>query len=104
MLSALLPACLPSSAAGSFKLTPASSSSPPPAAAPSLPAAQLGPGGLTLDEEVGAVMMVGFKGPAGESVLTDWRQRQFGGLLVVNLNQNATSASSMSHLIASVHG
>ena len=57
---------------------------------------------MTLDQEIGAVMMVGFRGPLTDSVLADWRRRQFGGLLVVNLNQNAGSAESMSALIAHV--
>ena len=57
---------------------------------------------MTLDEEVGAVMMVGFGGPLTDAVLEDWRSRQFGGLLVVNLNQNASSAQSMTALISTV--
>lgn len=59
---------------------------------------------MTLDQEVGAVMMVGFRGALTDSVLADWRRRQFGGLLVVNLNHNASSAQAMSTLIASVRG
>ena len=70
---------------------PTRSPSPSPAISPS-PAEQPGPGGLTLDQEVGAVMMVGFQGPATGAVLADFRQHQFGGLLVVNLNANASSA------------
>ena len=57
---------------------------------------------MTLDEEVGAVMMVGFRGPLTDAVLSDWRRRQFGGLLVVNLNQNAGSAESMNALITAL--
>ena len=49
-------------------------------------------------------MMVGFRGPLTDTVLQDWRQRQFGGLLVVNLNQNATSASEMTALIRQIRG
>jgi beta-N-acetylhexosaminidase len=64
----------------------------------------MGPGGLTLDEEVGAVIMAGFQGPLTEAVLGDWKQRQFGGLLVVNLNHNATAAASMSNLISGIRG
>ena len=64
--------------------------------------AQLGPGGLTLDEEIGAVMMVGFQGPLTDAVLADWRQHQYGGLLVVNNNHNATSSASMQALIKSI--
>jgi len=48
------------------------------------------------------VMMVGFQGPLDDSVLADFRQRQFGGLLVVNLNANASSASSLSSMIGSL--
>jgi len=57
---------------------------------------------MTLDQEIGAVMMVGFQGPATGSVLADWKQHQFGGLLLINLNHNASSATSMSALIRSV--
>jgi beta-N-acetylhexosaminidase len=63
---------------------------------------QLGPGGLTLDQEIGAVMMVGFQGSLTSADLADWSRRQFGGLLVVNGNRNAGSASSMKALIAKV--
>jgi beta-N-acetylhexosaminidase len=83
--------------------TPSPTTQPPPTPSPS-PAEQLGPGGLTLDEEIGAVMMVGFQGPLTAAVLADWRQRQFGGLLVVNLNRNATSAAGMSAFIAAIRG
>ena len=65
---------------------------------------QLGPGGLTLDEEIGAVIMVGFEGGLTDTVLAHWRLHQFGGLLVVNLNHNAGSAASMTALIAKVRG
>jgi beta-N-acetylhexosaminidase len=44
-------------------------------------------------------MMVGFRGALTDQVLADWRARQFGGLLVVNLNQNAASASDLTSLI-----
>jgi beta-N-acetylhexosaminidase len=50
------------------------------------------------------VMMVGFRGPLTDSVLADWKQHQYGGLLVVNLNKNASSASAMTSLIASIRG
>lgn len=59
---------------------------------------------MTLDQEVGAVMMVGFRGPLTDAVLADWRQRQFGGLLIVNLNQNATTAQGMTTLIGDIRG
>ena len=45
-------------------------------------------------------MMVGFEGPLSDSVLADFAQHQYGGLLVVNLNHNASSASSASAMIA----
>src|SRR6185312_11622205 len=61
-------------------------------------------GGLTLDEEIGAVMMVGFQGPLTATVLADWRQHQYGGLLVVNNNHNATSTPSMQALITAIRG
>lgn len=92
----LAAACV--SCAGSTAAVPAS-----PASSPS-PAEQLGPGGLTLDEEVGTVMMVGFEGPLTSAVISDWTQRQFGGLLVVNLNHNASTPDAMRTLIASVRG
>jgi len=86
--------------------TPASRSRPSPAvsAAPSTatPAEQLGPGGLTLDEEIGAVIMVGFRGSLAGPVLADWSRRQFGGLVVTNQNRNAASAAAMTDLIAAV--
>jgi beta-N-acetylhexosaminidase len=81
--------------------SPTASPHPSPAVSAS-PAPRLGPGGLTLDEEIGAVIMVGFTGSPSAAVLADWRQRQFGGLLVVNLNHNASAAASMSALISKV--
>ena len=68
------------------------------------PAEQLGPGGLTLDEEIGAVIMVGFLGSPSDPVIADWNRHQFGGLLIVNNNHNATTASSMKAVIAKVRG
>jgi beta-N-acetylhexosaminidase len=59
---------------------------------------------LTLDQEVGAVIMAGFQGPLTEAVLADWQKHQFGGLLVVNLNHNADSAASMTSLISRLRG
>jgi beta-N-acetylhexosaminidase len=89
--------------------SPVSTTSPTPTPRPSpvtsaSPAEALGPGGLTLDEEVGTVIMVGFRGALSDAVLADWTRRQFGGLLVVNLNQNARTATSMAALIAKVRG
>jgi len=45
------------------------------------------------------VMMVGFKGPATPAVLADWRQRQYGGLIVVPINQNANTPGGIRQLI-----
>ena len=59
---------------------------------------------MSLDQEVGAVMMVGFRGPLTDAVLSDWRKRQFGGLLVLNLNHNATSDADITSLITAVRG
>jgi beta-N-acetylhexosaminidase len=84
-----------------------SSPTPSPQLSPSpspSPAQQLGPGGLTLDEEIGAVIMAGFRGSLSDTVLADWKLRQFGGLLIVNGNHNASSAASMTALIAKVRG
>ena len=47
-------------------------------------------------------MMVGFAGPMTGAVLADWQSRQFGGLLVVNLNHNASSPDSMRAFVASI--
>jgi beta-N-acetylhexosaminidase len=57
---------------------------------------------MTLDEEIGAVIMVGFQGPLTNALLADWKKRQFGGLLVVNNNHNAGAATSMTSLIATI--
>jgi beta-N-acetylhexosaminidase len=64
--------------------------------------AVLGPGGMTLRQEIGAVMMVGFKGPLTPVVLADWRQHQFGGLILLPINQNATDPAAVRQLIQSV--
>jgi beta-N-acetylhexosaminidase len=98
LLAAMVVSC---SVPGAAEPSPAPRGSP---AASADPAQQLGPGGLTLDEEVGAVIMAGFEGPVSDSVLADWKQRQFGGLLIVNLNHNADSAASMEHAIAVLRG
>jgi len=50
------------------------------------------------------VIMAGFQGPLTDVVLADWRRRQFGGLLVVNLNQNAGSPAAMTAFVAAVRG
>jgi beta-N-acetylhexosaminidase len=57
---------------------------------------------MTLRQEIGAVMMVGFTGPLTPAVLDDWRQRQFGGLIVVPINQNAQDPATIRQLIQSV--
>ena len=64
----------------------------------------LGPAGMTLRQEIGAVMMAGFKGGLTPAVLDDWKQHQFGGLIVVPINQNAQDAASIRQLIQSVRG
>lgn len=64
----------------------------------------LGPGGMTLPQEIGAVMMVGFKGPLTPAVIDDWRRHQFGGLIVLPTNQNARDAAAIRQLIQSVRG
>ncbi len=64
----------------------------------------LGPGGMTLPQEIGAVMMVGFTGPLTPAVREDWRQHQFGGLIVVPTNQQGGDASAIRQLIQSVRG
>ncbi len=45
------------------------------------------------------MMMVGFQGPLTDAVLADFAQHQYGGLLVVNNNHNASSASSLTAMI-----
>jgi beta-N-acetylhexosaminidase len=59
---------------------------------------------MTLDEEVGAVMMVGFTGPLTDAVLADWQSHQFGGLLIVNLNQNAGTDDGFASTISRLRG
>jgi beta-N-acetylhexosaminidase len=79
---------------------PAATASPSPSPSPlATPSAE-----RTLDEEIGSVMMVGFRGPLTDAVLSDWRKRQFGGLLVVNLNHNAQSDSGLASMIATIRG
>jgi beta-N-acetylhexosaminidase len=99
----LLVACGGPAGAPSPSPAAGASASPSPEAGAS-PAAQLGPGGLTLAEEVGAVIMVGFEGPLTDAVLADWRQRQFGGLLIVNLNRNGATAADLESLIGALRG
>jgi hypothetical protein len=66
--------------------------------------AVLGPAGMTLQQEIGAVMMVGFTGPLTPAVLEDWRQHQFGGLIVFPINHNGGDATAIRQLIQSVRG
>jgi beta-N-acetylhexosaminidase len=103
LLTVLLVACGDPASVALSSPTPSRSISPSPAVTPS-PAQQLGPGGLTLDQEIGAVMMVGFQGPLTSAVLADLKRHLFGGLLLINGNKNASSAASMKGLIATVRG
>jgi len=48
------------------------------------------------------VMMVGFQGGLTSAVLADLKRHQFGGLLLINGNKNAGTATSMKTLIAKV--
>jgi len=48
--------------------------------------------------------MVGFQGALTPAVLLDWKQRQFGGLIVVPINQNAHDPAAIRQLIQSVRG
>jgi beta-N-acetylhexosaminidase len=57
---------------------------------------------LTLRQEIGAVIMVGFTGRLTPAILADWRQHQFGGLIVVPINQNAPDPATIRQLIQSV--
>jgi beta-N-acetylhexosaminidase len=66
--------------------------------------AVLGPAGMTLRQEIGAVMMVGFQGPLSPAVLDDWRQRQFGGLIVMPIDHNGADPASIRQLIGAVRG
>jgi beta-glucosidase-like glycosyl hydrolase len=59
---------------------------------------------MTLDKEVGAVMMVGFRGPLTDAVLADWQSHQFGGLLIVDLNQNASTDDGLASTISRLRG
>ena len=50
------------------------------------------------------MMMVGFQGTLTPAVLADWKRHQYGGLLIVNLNHNASTAQQMSSLIQQIRG
>lgn len=49
-------------------------------------------------------MMVGFTGPLSDAVLSDWRAHQFGGLLIVPDNHNASGSSGFRTLIDAIRG
>ncbi|MEO6797808.1 MAG: glycoside hydrolase family 3 N-terminal domain-containing protein [Candidatus Dormibacter sp.] len=109
--SALLAACGSPAATGPARATgvaTGSATSSPETAIPPVPARYAdqdaigGPAGMTLQQEIGAVMMVGFQGAASATVLADWRQRQYGGLIVVPINQNGSTPSVIQQLIQSV--
>jgi beta-N-acetylhexosaminidase len=59
---------------------------------------------MTLRQEIGAVMMIGFTGPLTPAILADWRSRQFGGFIIVPINQNAPDPPAIRQLIQSVRG
>ncbi len=61
-----------------------------------------GPAGMTLSQEIGAVMMVGFAGPLTPAVVADWRQHQYGGLVIRPQNRNATNPSGFRQLIQEI--
>ena len=50
------------------------------------------------------MMMVGFKGSLTPAILADWRKHQFGGLIVVPINQNGQDPAAIRQLIQSVRG
>ncbi len=55
---------------------------------------------LTLDDAVGAVMMVGFEGELSPAVVEQWTRRQYAGLLIINRNRNGSTRAQISRLIA----
>jgi beta-N-acetylhexosaminidase len=108
VLALTLAGCAPRVATNSLSASPTpisqATASPTGAASGTDQDAMRGPGGMTLSQEIGAVMMVGFKGPATPGVLADWRLHQFGGLIVVPINQNAPDPTAIRQLIESVRG
>ena len=62
----------------------------------------LGPAGMTLQQEIGAVIMAGFTGPLTPAVLEDWRRHQFGGLIIVPGSRDAADPGAIRQLIQSV--
>lgn len=59
---------------------------------------------MTLRQEVGAVMMVGFTGPLAPAILDDWRQRQFGGLILLTAEKQAGDPAGIPAMIESLRG
>jgi beta-N-acetylhexosaminidase len=106
----LLAACAPAASATSASPAPRHSLSSSPSATAGQAAPDphqddvLGPAGMTLRDEIGAVMMVGFQGPLNQAVLDDWGQRQFGGLMLVPINHNGEDPTSIRQLINGVRG
>lgn len=95
----LMSACTPAGAKATPRLATSTQPNPSPVADQ---AAIPGPGGLSLSEEIGAVMMVGFRGPLTDSVRQSWESHQFGGLLIVPINENAGDPGSVRDLIKRV--
>src|SRR5260370_31631943 len=83
----------PSAAAHPTLATNATPGASPPANAAE--AAVLGPAGMTLRQEIGAVMMVGFKGPLTPTSLADWPRPQFGCLIRVPIHPNAPDPAAL---------
>jgi beta-N-acetylhexosaminidase len=106
LLAACAPAASTTSASPASHLSPSSSPSAIAGQAASDPHQDdvLGPAGMTLRDEIGAVMMVGFQGPLTQAVLDDWGQRQFGGMILVPTNQNGEDPTSIRQLINRVRG
>ena len=63
-----------------------------------------GPGGMTLRQEVGAVVMAGFDGALTPAVLDDWRQRQFGGVLLLPRDHAGLDGAAIRNAIGSLRG
>jgi glycosyl hydrolase family 3 len=112
LCSTVLVSCVATPAATKAAATPRSSPSPAAVAASAAPIAPIdpgqeaiiGPGGMTLRQEIGAVMMVGFSGPLTPTMVADWRQRQFGGLLLLPAGQYAADPGGTRALIESLRG
>jgi beta-N-acetylhexosaminidase len=109
LIALLLAACGPASAATSASASSKASVSASARATPGVSPSSVidqdpipGPGGMSLRQEIGAVMMVGFQGALSQAVLDDWKKRQFGGLIVVPINQNAHDAAAIGQLIQSL--